>query len=170
MGAALERPQAPARHRLDVGAYYRMAEAGILSRSQRIELIDGDVFDMNPIGGRHAAVTRRLEQLFARAVADEIVLVSARNPLRLDAYDEPQPDFVALSRLVPTPILPPIPAQPTRSSPSKSRIARSTTTGRQYFPSTPGSACPKSGLLISRGAPSRSNGTRRAAAIPRSRG
>jgi hypothetical protein len=54
MGAVLERPQAPARHRLDVGAYYRMAEAGILSHSERVELIDGDIFDMNPIGSRHA--------------------------------------------------------------------------------------------------------------------
>jgi Uma2 family endonuclease len=96
MGAVLERPQSPARHRLDVGAYYRMAEAGILSHPQRVELIDGDIFDMNPIGSPHAAVTRRLEQLFARAVADGVVLVSVQNPLRLDAYSEPQPDFVAL--------------------------------------------------------------------------
>jgi Uma2 family endonuclease len=96
MGAVLERPQVPARHRLDVGAYYRMAEAGILSHPQRVELIEGDIFDMNPIGSRHAAVTRRLEQQFARAVADGIVLVSVQNPLRLDAYNEPQPDFVAL--------------------------------------------------------------------------
>jgi Uma2 family endonuclease len=96
MGAVLERPPAPARHRLDVGAYYRMAEAGILSHPERVELIDGDIFDMNPIGSPHAAVTRRLEQRFARAVADGIVLVSVQNPLRLDAYNEPQPDFVAL--------------------------------------------------------------------------
>jgi hypothetical protein len=61
MDAVLERPQAPARHRLDVRAYYRMAEAGILSHPQRVELIDGDIFDMNPIGSPHAAVTRRLE-------------------------------------------------------------------------------------------------------------
>ena len=96
MRAVLERPQAPAKHRLDVGAYYRMAEAGILSHPERVELIDGDIFDMNPIGSLHAAVTRRLEQRFARAVADGIVLVSVQNPLRLDAYNEPQPDFVSL--------------------------------------------------------------------------
>ena len=52
---------------------------------------------MNPIGSPHAAVTRRLEQRFARAVADGIVLVSVQNPLRLDPYNEPQPDFVALA-------------------------------------------------------------------------
>ena len=97
-GAVLERPQVPARHRLDVGAYYRMAEAGILSHPQRVGLIDGDIFDRNPIGSPHAAVTRRLGQRFARAVADGLVLVSVQNPLRLDAYNEPQPDFVALAR------------------------------------------------------------------------
>ena len=96
MGAVGKQPEAPARHRLDVGAYYRMAEAGILTHPQRVELIDGDIFDMNPIGSPHAAVTRRLEQQFARAVADGIVLVSVQNPLRLDAHNEPQPDFVAL--------------------------------------------------------------------------
>ncbi len=73
-----------------------MAEAGILSHPQRVELIEGDIFDMNPIGSSHAAVTRRLDQQFARVVADGIVLVSVQNPLRLDAYNEPQPDFVAL--------------------------------------------------------------------------
>ena len=97
MGAVVERPQAPARHRLDVGAYYRMAEAGILSHPQRVELIDGDIFDMNPFGSPHAAVTRRLEQRFARAVADGLVLVSVQNPLRLDSHNEPQPDFVVLA-------------------------------------------------------------------------
>jgi Uma2 family endonuclease len=97
MSAVVERPQAPARHRLDVGAYYRMAEAGILSQPQRVELVDGDIFDMNPIGSPHAAVTRRLEERFARAVADGIVLVSVQNPLRLDSHNEPQPDFVVLT-------------------------------------------------------------------------
>ncbi len=52
---------------------------------------------MNPIGSPHAAVTRRLEQRFARAVADGIVLVSVQNPLRLDSHNEPQPDFVVLA-------------------------------------------------------------------------
>ena len=97
MGAVLERPQAPARHRLDVDAYTRMAEAGILTRSDSVELIDGDIFDMNPIGSPHAAVTGRLEQRFARAVADGLLLLSIQNPLRLDSYNEPQPDFVVLA-------------------------------------------------------------------------
>ena len=63
MGEILERPQAPARHRLDVDAYYKMAEAGILTRAHRVELIDGEIIDMNAIGSPHAAITNRLNRL-----------------------------------------------------------------------------------------------------------
>jgi len=96
MGEILERPRAPSRHRLDVDAYYKMAEAGILTRADRVELIDGEIIDLPPIGSPHAAIARRLNRLFARAAAEEIVLVSQRNPLRLDAYNEPEPDLMLL--------------------------------------------------------------------------
>jgi Uma2 family endonuclease len=96
MGEILERQQAPARHRLDVGAYHKMAEAGILRPSDRVELIGGEVFDMTPIGSAHAGKTNRLNRLFARAAADGLALVSVQSPLRLDAYNEPEPDVMLL--------------------------------------------------------------------------
>jgi len=96
MAEILERPLAPTRHRLDVDAYYRMAEAGILTDPHRVELIDGEIFDMAAIGSPHAAITNRLVRNFARAVADGLLLVSVQNPLRLDAYNEPQPDLMLL--------------------------------------------------------------------------
>ncbi len=96
MGEILERPQAPARHRLDVDAYYKMAEAGILTREDRVELIDGEIIDMNPIGSPHAALVKRLNRLFARAAAEGTVLVGIQDPLRLDAYNEPEPDLMLL--------------------------------------------------------------------------
>jgi Uma2 family endonuclease len=96
MGEILERPQAPARHRLDVDAYYKMAETGILTRDDRVELIDGEIIDMNPIGSPHAALVKRLNRLFARAAAEGMVLVSVQDPLRLDAYNEPEPDLMLL--------------------------------------------------------------------------
>ena len=96
MAEILERPLAPARHRLDVGAYYRMAEAGILTDGHRVELIDGDIIDMAAIGSPHAAVTNRLARLFTRALRDEAALVNIQSPLRLDAYNEPEPDLMIL--------------------------------------------------------------------------
>jgi Uma2 family endonuclease len=96
MGKILERPQSPSRHRLDVDAYYKMAEAGILTRAHRVELIDGEIIDLNAIGSPHAALTNRLVRCFARAAADGVTLVSVQNPLRLDAFNEPEPDLLLL--------------------------------------------------------------------------
>jgi len=96
MAEILERPLAPTRRRFDVDAYYRMAEAGVLGDARRVELIDGEIIDLAAIGSPHAAVTNRLVRGFARAAADGLVLLTVQNPLRLDAYNEPQPDLMLL--------------------------------------------------------------------------
>jgi Uma2 family endonuclease len=96
MGEILDRPRSPTRHRLDVDAYYKMAEVGILTRDDRVELIDGEIIDMNPIGSPHASIAKRLIQLFAPAAAAGTILVSVQDPLRLDAANEPQPDLMLL--------------------------------------------------------------------------
>src|SRR5271165_202004 len=96
MGEILEHRQVPTRHRLDVGAYYKMAEAGILTQEDRVELIDGEILDTVPIGSGHAGHTNRLNRLFARAAADGLALVSVQSPLRLDAWNEPEPDLMLL--------------------------------------------------------------------------
>jgi Uma2 family endonuclease len=95
MGEILERPRAPARHRLDVDAYYKMAVAGILTHSDRVELIDGEIIDMAAIGSPHAAITNRLNRLLVPAV-EGLTLVSVQSPLRLDAHNEPEPDLMLL--------------------------------------------------------------------------
>lgn len=96
MGEVFERRRLPARHRLDVDDYYKMAEAGILRREDRVELVDGEIIDMNPIGSPHAALTNRLARLFTRAVADATALVAVQTPLRLDNFNEPEPDLMLL--------------------------------------------------------------------------
>ncbi len=85
----------PARHRLNVDDYHRMAEAGILSEDDRVELIDGDLIDMAPIGQGHAGVVNGLNHALSMAFGGQAI-VSVQNPLRLDRLNEPQPDVVVL--------------------------------------------------------------------------
>lgn len=83
------------RHRLTVPDFHKMGEAGILRATDRVELIEGEIVDMAPIGHPHAYVVNRLAQLFSRAAQDDC-LVSVQNPVRLDDHSEPQPDIALL--------------------------------------------------------------------------
>ena len=85
----------PARHKLDVDAYHRMADVGIFAEHDRIELIDGDLIDMAPIGQGHAAVVNGLNRALVIACGIKAI-VSPQNPVRLDQSNEPQPDFAVL--------------------------------------------------------------------------
>ncbi|WP_376790048.1 Uma2 family endonuclease [Thermoflexus sp.] len=82
-----------------VEEYHRMAEVGILSEDDRVELIEGELIAMSPIGSRHAACVKRLVRLLDRAVGERAI-VSAQDPIRLGRHSEPQPD-VALLRYRP---------------------------------------------------------------------
>ncbi len=97
MQTTLDRPAAATPHRFDVDDYHRMAAAGILSPEDRVELIEGEIVDMAPIGSEHAATTDRLNELVARAVADgQSAGRGIQDPLRLDRRNEPQPDLMLL--------------------------------------------------------------------------
>lgn len=66
-GAGTE--SAPAPRRFTVGEYYRMADAGILGPDERVELLDGEIFVMSPIGSFHAFCVAFLTKWFIRALA-----------------------------------------------------------------------------------------------------
>jgi Uma2 family endonuclease len=83
------------RHKLDVHGYYRMGEVGIFAEGERVELIEGEIIDMAPIGSEHSAAVGSLITDMAVAVAGR-ALVWAKNPLRLSDLDEPQPDVMLL--------------------------------------------------------------------------
>ena len=85
----------PTRHRLDVDDYHRMVDAGILGKEDRVELIDGEIIDMAPIGQGHAAVVGGLTRSLVMACGDKAI-VWVQNPIRLDRRSEPQPDFAIL--------------------------------------------------------------------------
>lgn len=75
--------------------YHRMAEVGILSEDDRVELIRGEVLAMSPIGPRHNAAILRATQSLVRIVGDRAI-VGVQGSIRLDEYDEPQPDVYLL--------------------------------------------------------------------------
>ncbi len=87
------------RHRITVSDYLRMAEAGILRDDDRVELIEGEIVDMPPIGAAHAGTLIQLTRLFMQRAGTR-ALVSVQNPLRLgeDLGEDsmPQPDLVLL--------------------------------------------------------------------------
>lgn len=83
------------RHRLTVAEYYRMAEVGILPQEARVELIEGEVIDMPPIGSFHAGTVIYLANRLTYAVGERAI-VATQNPLFLDIHSEPQPDIALL--------------------------------------------------------------------------
>jgi Uma2 family endonuclease len=85
------------RHAFSVHDYARMRKSGILTEDDRVELIDGEVRTMSPIGPLHAAIVRRLVKRLIELVGDQAI-VSPPNPIQLNDYSEPQPD-VAILRL-----------------------------------------------------------------------
>lgn len=85
------------RHRFTWDDYHAMAAAGALKEDDRVELIEGEIVDMTPIGSRHAAVVDRLTH---RLVMDcgARAIVRVQGPVRLGAHSEPQPDLLVLER------------------------------------------------------------------------
>lgn len=88
---------APARHRLGVDEYHRVIEVGIFGKGDWIELIDGDLIDMAPIGQGHAAIVGGLNEALFTACAGRTI-VWPQNPIQLDPSSEPQPDLAVLRR------------------------------------------------------------------------
>ena len=85
----------PTRHKLSIDDFERLVAAGILAEDSRVELIEGDLIDMPPIGPGHASVSMRLTRLLVRRAGDDAI-VSVTNPMRLPPWSMPQPDFLLL--------------------------------------------------------------------------
>ena len=89
MSAQLER------WHFNVDQYYRLAEAGVLQPDDRVELIEGEIIRMPPIGSPHAARVTRLNRLLQNLLGQSVI-VSIQNPVRLNDYSEPVPDAAVL--------------------------------------------------------------------------
>jgi Uma2 family endonuclease len=79
----------------NVDEYYRMAEAGIFTEDDRVELIEGEIIDMSPIGSYHAGCVNQLSSLLNQKVG-QVAVVQVQNPIRLDDFSAPQPDIALL--------------------------------------------------------------------------
>lgn len=91
---------APPRRLLTADEYRRMGEAGILTKADRVELIEGELLTMPPISPEHADAVSSLTRLLVMAVGDR-GRVSPQNPVRLNLHGEPQPDFAILRPRIP---------------------------------------------------------------------
>lgn len=83
------------RHSFNITDFHRLGEAGILSEDDRLELIDGEIFDMPPIGSPHGGRVNQLNRLLIQAVGEHAI-VSVQNPIILDDHSEPEPDLALL--------------------------------------------------------------------------
>jgi Uma2 family endonuclease len=78
-----------------VDEYYRMAEVGLLSPDDRVELIEGEIVEMSPIGKTHGGTVKRSNNFLNRELGDTLI-VSVQDPIRLNDFSEPQPDLALL--------------------------------------------------------------------------
>jgi Uma2 family endonuclease len=83
------------RRAFTVDEYTRMAEAGILGEDDRVELLEGEIVEMTPIGNPHGACVDRLARLLQRRVGDRAI-VRVQGSVRLSERSMPQPDIALL--------------------------------------------------------------------------
>jgi Uma2 family endonuclease len=83
------------RLRFSVDEYHRMASAGILGEDDRVELIDGEIVVMSPVGAHHSGTVNKLNRSLSRALGDKAV-IGVQNPIRLTDDTEPEPDIAVL--------------------------------------------------------------------------
>ena len=93
--AAVVTEYAPNKRKFTVAEYYRMAEVGILRPDERVELIEGEIIVMAPIGPGHSGEVNRLNRQFSRLDNDRF-MVHVQNPVQLGDGSEPEPDVAIL--------------------------------------------------------------------------
>jgi len=81
---------------INVDEYYKMAEVGILKAEEPVELIHGEIFQMSPIGSRHAAIVDYFAKVM-NLLLDGKAIVRIQNPIRIDNNNEPEPDISILN-------------------------------------------------------------------------
>ena len=87
----------PTRTRISTDRYQMMVATGVLTKYDRIELIEGDMLDMAPMGTKHSAITSKIHELFVLMLLRSATVVSG-GPVNLGEFSQPQPDLMLLKR------------------------------------------------------------------------
>jgi len=85
----------PQRHRITVHDYHRMGEIGVFAPDARVELIEGEIIDMAPLGNDHQSIVDQLNRTLVLAVGRNAI-VRTQGSIRLSQWSEPEPDVVLL--------------------------------------------------------------------------
>jgi Uma2 family endonuclease len=85
----------PVRRRFTVEEFQRMGEAGIIAPDERVELIDGEVYEMTPVGPRHIWSVIYLNKYLVRLAGEEL-FVSPQSGVTTEEHRQPYPDFAVL--------------------------------------------------------------------------
>ena len=83
------------RYRLTSAIFHEMVDKGILNEDDRLELIEGELVTMSPIGPEHMGVVNQVAQILIRQL-EQRAIVSIQGPIALDEFSEPQPDLALL--------------------------------------------------------------------------
>ncbi len=93
--AEKERPRK--RVPLTIEMYHTLSEQRTFASDERLELINGEIFEMSPIGSRHARCVKLLNEFLIRHCSENSI-ISVQDPIELDDHSEPQPDLSILRR------------------------------------------------------------------------
>ena len=85
----------PKKYPITINHFQKMIERGIFEEDEHIELIEGELIAMAPIGPDHSSKTRKLNRQFSQKIGD-LALVDMQNPIVLDDHSEPEPDLALL--------------------------------------------------------------------------
>lgn len=88
--------QGVSRRKISAADYVRMGQAGLLPE-HGVELIEGEIFDMSPVGSKHFSCVNTLLELLIEQLGRKVI-VSVQNPVQLNQFSLPEPDIAILLR------------------------------------------------------------------------
>jgi Uma2 family endonuclease len=80
---------------ITVEVYHKMIEAGILGPDDRVELIEGKIIEMAPVGSKHAAYVKKINTLLGDLLGAKVI-IGVQDPIAIQNYSEPEPDVSVL--------------------------------------------------------------------------